>query len=399
MITALPRPLKITLLVHDLSRRGAARWAASRPFLLYHALTALGYGVEILGFNFGGEPPEAAIAQQFPLTVLPGAKLPQFFRDAQALRRHIHGDILYPLRPYLSSLGIALWHRWHTGKPVILDIDDWVLGWHGGDELQYPRSIKQLARDILKPDGALRDLEHPLYLRWGERLVKRADAVTIHSQFLQDRFGGAYVPNGKDTEQFDPQKCDRLASRQRYGLEPYRVLMFPGAPRPYKGLEDVLMALEHLNQEDLRLVIVGGSPYDDYDQELHRRWGRWLIQLPIQPTAAMPEIVAAADIIVIPQRDSPVTRAQFPLKLTDGMAMAKPIIATHVGDMPKLLGDTGFLVPPEEPEAIAQTITWIFNHPEAAHAAGQRARQRCIEHYSLKAMSQTLATVLAPFTP
>ena len=43
----------------------------------------------------------------------------------------------------------------------------------------------------------------------------------------------------------------------------------------------------------------------------------------------MPEIVSAADVIVVPQRNTPAAQAQFPLKLTDGMAMAKPILATQ----------------------------------------------------------------------
>ncbi|MDB9495060.1 glycosyltransferase family 4 protein [Spirulina major CS-329] len=391
--------MKVSILSHDLSGSGAARWAASRPFLLYQALQQLGYEVEILGFNFGDRPPNPAVRDRFPLTLIPGQPLPQFWQSARTLSRAISGDIVYALRPYLTTLGLALWHRWRTRTPVVLDVDDWVLGWCGGDDLRYPTSLKQVARDILKPNGALRHLDHPLYLRWAEKLVPRADAVTIHSQFLQDRFGGAYVPNGKDVDLFDPARCDRTASRDRYGLSDYRVLMFPGAPRPYKGIEDVLLALDHLDQPDLRLVIVGGSPYDDYDRHLHHRWARWLIQLPIQPAHTMPDLVAAADIIVVPQRDTPITRAQFPLKLTDGMAMAKPIIASRVGDIPTLLGDTGFLVEPESPAAIAAQIQWIFTHYDRALALGQQARNRCIAQYSFAAMAARLAEVLTPLTP
>jgi glycosyltransferase involved in cell wall biosynthesis len=339
------------------------------------------------------------VRDRFPLTLIPGQPLPQFWQSARRLSRAISGDIIYALRPYLTTLGLALWHRRRTRTPVVLDVDDWVLGWCGGDELRYPTSVKQVARDILKPNGALRHLDHPLYLRWAEKLVPRADAVTIHSQFLQDRFGGSYVPNGKDVDLFDPARCDRTTSRDRYGLTDYRVLMFPGAPRPYKGIEDVLLALDQLDQPDLRLVIVGGSPYDDYDRHLHQRWARWLIQLPIQPAHTMPSLVAAADIIVVPQRDTPITRAQFPLKLTDGMAMAKPIIASRVGDIPTLLGDTGFLVEPESPDAIAAQIQWIFAHYDRALALGQQARNRCIEQYSFAAMAARLAEVLTPLTP
>jgi glycosyltransferase involved in cell wall biosynthesis len=163
-------------------------------------------------------------------------------------------------------------------------------------------------------------------------------------------------------------------------------------------LEDVLAALELLDQPDLRLVIVGGSPYDDYDQQLMQQWSSRIIQLPRQPAQMMPEIVAAADVIVVPQRDTAATRAQFPLKLTDGMAMAKPILASRVGDIPTILGNTGYLVDPDSPEQIATTIQSIFADPVSAAYKGALARQRCAEQYSIEAMADRLADVIAGLT-
>ena len=159
-----------------------------------------------------------------------------------------------------------------THRPVILDIDDWELSWHGGDDYHYAWGVKRLIRDVITPNGGLRRPDHPLYLQWMEQLVQRADAITVHNSFLYQRFGGAFVPNGKDISLFDPEQYDAQALKVRDGLSEYRTLMFPGAPRPYKGLEDVLAALELLDEPDLRLVIVGGSPYDNYDQQLMQQW-------------------------------------------------------------------------------------------------------------------------------
>jgi glycosyltransferase involved in cell wall biosynthesis len=251
-----------------------------------------------------------------------------------------------------------------------------------------------LARDLLKSNGALRQPDHPLYLRWIEKLIARADAVTVHTQFLQQRFGGVSIPNGKDVQLFSPELYDPLAAKQKYGLSDYRVLMFPGAPRPYKGVEDILMALDRLEQPDLRLVIVGGSPYDDYDQQLMQQWGRWIVKLPALPHTQMPEAIAAADVIVVPQRDTPAAQAQFPLKLTDGMAMAKPILATRVGDIPAILADTGYLVEPGQTDQLAAGIQQIFADPVTATAKGVQARIRCVEHYSIEAMAARLTPLL-----
>jgi len=387
--------LKVSIVVSDLSSAGAGRWGGGsvRSFLLAQALQRLNYQVEILGFVFG----EAAVFPQSEIQInqFIGYNYPKFLVSANQLLKRIDGDIIYAMRPKPTTLGLSLWKKISTRQPVILDIDDWELGWHGGENWQYRPSLKQLYRDIFKPDGALRNPDHPLYLKFLEGIAPKANVVTIHTKFLQERFGGVYIPNGKDTDLFNPINYDAEESRACYGLSDYRILMFPGAPRPYKGVEDVLMALDILNQPDLRLVIVGGSPYDDYDAQLREKWGRWIIQLPKSPPTEMPKIVAAAHIIVVPQRNTPAALAQFPLKLTDGMAMAKPILATRVGDIPEIVGETAYLVEPACPDEIARQIKLIFADLDGASDRGRQARIRCIEKYSISAMATTLQSVIA----
>jgi glycosyltransferase involved in cell wall biosynthesis len=380
---------KVSLVVSDLSGGGAIR-----AFLLAQVLRKLNFEVEVVGFQFGKElyaiPPS-----NVPVYSVPGKNYPEFFGVAKNLLQKIDGDIIYAVKPKPTSLGISLLKKLQKNRPLIVDMDDWEMSWYGGDDWKYRPSLKQLYRDIFKENGQLRQPDHPLYVKWTEKLVARADAITIDTEFLKQRFGGAYVPNGKDTEMFDPAKYDAEASRERYGLYGYRILMFPGAPRPHKGVEDVLMALESLNEPDLRLAIVGGSPYDDYDQKLSEKWGRWIIKLPKFPVEEMPSIVAAAHIVVVPQRQSLTAIAQFPLKLTDGMAMAKPILATRVGDMPEILAGTGHLVDPGNPEQIAAKIQSIFQNYESALEQGKQARERCIAYYSIDAMSATLSEVIS----
>ncbi len=380
---------QISLLVSDLSSA-----AILRAYLIATALINLGYEVEIIGFLFGDNL-YRNLPKDLKIYNFPGKNFPDFFGQVRQILPKISGDIIYAIKPQIASFGVALIKKIFTKKPLILDIDDWEMSWHGGDNWRYHPAPKQLIRDLLKPDGALRNPHHPLYVKWMEHLISRADAVTVHTKFLQQRFGGTFVPNGKDTSLFDPTEYDAESSRSRYGLSEYRILMFPGAPRPYKGLEDVLIALDKINQPDLRLVIVGGSPYDDYDRQLQQQWGRWIIKLPKYPADVMPDLVSAAHIVVVPQRDTPETRAQFPLKLTDGMAMAKPILSTRVGDIPEILADTGYLVEPACPEQLAEKIQFIFHNLDSANEQGIKARQRCVEHYSIEAMASTLKSVIA----
>jgi glycosyltransferase involved in cell wall biosynthesis len=388
--------LKVSLIVSDLSTRGAGRWGgAVRPFLLTQALQHLGHSVEILGFvPAEGEAPGLTTDALFRM--VPMENYPGFVASARQLMQQLNGDVIYAYKLKPTSFGLGLLKHLATCKPLFLDIDDWELSWNGGDRLTYRPSPKQLARDVLSRNGELRHPDHPVYLRWMEAWVTMAQHITTHTQFLRDRFGGVYVPNGKDVKMFNPDRYDADASREKFGLSAYRVLMFPGAPRPYKGLEDVLAALDRLNEPDLRLVIVGGSPYDDYDHQLMAKWGKWIIQLPKFSYEHMPEVVSAAHVVVVPQRDVPAAQAQFPLKLTDGMAMAKPILATAVGDIPKILGTTGYVVPPSDIETMAETIALIFQNDEQARHLGHSARQRCVDEFSIEAMAAKLAPLLEP---
>ncbi|KOP24062.1 glycosyl transferase group 1 [Hapalosiphon sp. MRB220] len=380
---------KISIIVWNLSTNDGY----IRASLLQKSLLQLGFEVEILGFLFSKEL-YVAIPADTKLYTIEGKNYPDFFQSIGQILKRIDGDIIYAIKPQPASFGVALLKKLYTRRPIIVDIDDWEMSWYGGDDWRYRPSFKQLARDLIKSNGALRSPYHPLYLKWMESLINQADAVTIHNQFLQQRFGGVFVPNGKDTCLFDPSRYDSHASRIRYGLSGYKILMFPGAPRPYKGLEDILIALEKINQPDLKLVIVGGSPYDDYDRQLQEQWGNWIIKLPKFSADLMADVVAAAHIVVVPQRDTLETRAQFPLKLTDGMAMAKPVLSTKVGDIPHILGDTGYLAEPGSSEEIAEQIQLIFKDLDAANERGQRARKRCIEKYSLEAMASSLKSVI-----
>lgn len=382
--------MRVSIIVSDLSSSGAGRWGGGvRPFLLAEALRRLNCEVTMLGIAFG-EVSETIKNAPFPIIGLPCEYNSGFIKAAWQIIQQIEADLICAVKLKPSSFGIALIKQLLSHRPLWLDIDDWELSWHGGDSYRYGLNPKKFAGDLIRPDGALKHPDHPLYLQWLEKFISRANIVTTHNQFLQERFGGEIVPNGKDTDLFDPAKYNVQDSKIKYGLSDYKILMFPGAPRPYKGVEDVLIAMMQLNRNDLKLAIVGGSPYDDYDSQLQEKYGKWIIKLPRFSIDRMPEIVSAADVIVVPQRDTPAAKAQFPLKLTDGMAMAKPILATTVGDIPHILGDTGYLVEPNQPSAIALAIEQIFDNFEEAKNKGLSARQRCIEEYSIDAMTKIL---------
>jgi glycosyltransferase involved in cell wall biosynthesis len=390
--------LRISVLVPELSKGGM-----TRAYLIAQVLQALQYESEIVGCLRREEQIYPAPPANIRVSAVPYGDFPIL---AAKLINRLNGDLVYAIKPMPTSFGVALVNRLSSRRPVILDIDDWEFPNCVGEHQRHRVAFEPWGRKItgvgsrslrrLLHVHRLKNPDHWFYFRWMERQISTADAVTVNTRLLQKHTGGTYLPSGKDTSLFDPSKFDAEVCRKRYGLSQYRVLMFPGTARPHKGLEDLLVGVEKLGQPDLRLVLVGGRKIgDEFIDLLLQKWGRWIIRLPRYGVETMPEVVAAAHIIVVPQRDTLEARAQFPMKLTDGMAMAKPILSTRVGDIPNILGDTGYLVDPSSPEQLADRIEWIFHNLEEANLQGMKARKRCVKCYSLKALGCTLLGVIA----
>ena len=75
------------------------------------------------------------------------------------------------------------------------------------------------------------------------------------------------------------------------------------------------------------------------------------------------------------------------------MAMAKPIIATNVSDLPQILKGCGIVVEPEDVSGLAEKISWVFSNPLEAEEMGRRAREKCIEEYSWDVMEKKLVAI------
>ncbi|MZH15405.1 MAG: glycosyltransferase family 4 protein, partial [Nitrospinae bacterium] len=153
---------------------------------------------------------------------------------------------------------------------------------------------------------------------------------------------------------------------------------------------DLFSAMEKIQDPDVRLVIVGAD--SSIQSQIHNMENNKdkVIILPKIPFKELPDHLSAADILVVPQKDTTDTEGQIPAKLFDAMAMAKPIITTPVSDIPEVMGEHGYLVEPGNPEQLAKAIENIFANPEEARRKGQNARKRCQELYDLKVMEKEL---------
>jgi len=238
--------------------------------------------------------------------------------------------------------------------------------------------------------GRALNLAEPNGLSWtwlAEKLVSRADAVTVASRFLERRFGGALVPHVRDTEAWDPARYDRDAARARLHVSARKVVMFLGTPREHKGIDDLVEAVGLIGSGAL-LVMVGVDPAG----ARARRWAglghvRMTGEIPFDD---VPRYLVAADVVAVPQRATTDTLGQVPAKLFDAMALARPIVSTTVSMIPEILESCGYLVPPGDVRALAGAIRRLLENGDEAAALGRRARGRCDARYSFRAARATL---------
>ena len=300
-------------------------------------------------------------------------RYPKFSRIKKNILDAIDGDIILASKLMPTSFGIGLQKKYSSGKPLLVDIDDWELGffYHSGFWGGVGRFL-----NFSNPNGL------PYVWRM-ERLVGEADGVSVSNRFLQKKFKGVLLPHCRDTSVLDPQKFNPDEIKERIGLTDKKIVMFLGTPRPHKGIDDLLIALKQINIPGLRLVIIGEENQQEFLNRVDHSIRDRVVVLPKTPFQSLPEFLSAADIIAIPQRQTSDSVGQIPARLFDAMSMAKPIIATRVSDIPEVLEDCGYLVDPSEPSQLADGIQYILSHPSEAKAKGYAARERCKQRYDM----------------
>jgi len=138
-------------------------------------------------------------------------------------------------------------------------------------------------------------------------------------------------------------------------------------------------------RERLRLVIVGDGPLLGDVREILRTAG--VSHLAWLPGARedVPAILRGMDIFVLPSLAEGISNT-----ILEAMACGLPVVATRVGGTPEIVseGVTGLLVPPDDPEAMAQRIQMYIRDDELRQRHGGAARESVVRHFSLDRMMQ-----------
>ncbi len=357
------------------------------------------FETEIVGPDFGhGVCSMYRHAADFRVVPCPRLyRFPDYFWESRALAEAVTGDVIVAAKAFASTVPIALRERRRRGAKVIVYLDEW-------DGALY----QQLSR-WEKSVSWLKNIHHPLeenYNPWVERLIPQADHVISTTTFLQQRFGGSIVPLGVDCDVFRPQPSEIVVARKKeLGLSDHRLLVFGGVVRPHKGVEGVLDALCLIGDPNTGLLVVG--PRTDYLQSLMDcpKYAPFVhcVGAPSGDKSTvnedvhdhMPEYLATGDILLVPLADTLLAQSQMPCKVFEAMAMAKPIIATSVSDLPLVLEACGWVVSPGDPQVMADTIRYVLQNPEEGLQKGLAAREKCQKRYSKQETERMLVEIIS----
>lgn len=307
-----------------------------------------------------------------------------------------------------SSFWMALQIRrvdvvWGTSPPIFQALTAWFVARLKG--LPLLLEIRDLWPGFAVAVGVLRN-RLLIWLSEGlERfLYRHADMVLVNSpgfiQHVQGRgaLRTALIPNGADPRMFDPQ-ADGASFRQAHHLNGEFLVLYAGAHGLSNDLGVVIEAAALLqDRKDIQIVLLGDGKEKPALMQQARRLGLKNIRFldPI-PKIEMPQALAAADACIAILKPIPLYATVYPNKVFDYMAAGRPVILAIEGVIRDLVLATncGIPVPPGDPQAMAQAIRSLADHPEKGKAMGQRGREYIVTHFDRAILAEQLEEVLS----
>lgn len=215
-------------------------------------------------------------------------------------------------------------------------------------------------------------------------------AARWHQQQLGYEAGRmVVVPNGCDTERFRRKTQGALALRAALGIDQDTPLMgMVARSNPQKDTGTFLRALARVRAAGVPAVgLLAGLGQDSANARLFAQ----VDALQLTPhchllgqRSDIDAVMSALDVHVM----SSVGEA-FPYAVLEAMACETPCVVTDVGDMREMVGGTGRVVPPSDPDALADAAIGLLALDQThRRTLGAAARERVVVHYSAQNMAR-----------
>jgi glycosyltransferase involved in cell wall biosynthesis len=290
---------------------------------------------------------------------------------------------------------VALWREFGAVRPAIVHTNSAKMHLIAGTAARLRRlPVVWHMRDLLTDDGAR---------EWLRRAVRRIRPEVIAiSDAVAAQFEGMpcivrVVPNGIPIDRFAPGPPSEGLRKELELPEGAPVACVVGRLTPWKGHRTLLCAWQEVTARvpDACLLIVGEVAFweDSYADELRSLAEELGIAGSVTWAGFrddVPDVLRLADVLVLASTDEPFGRV-----VIEGMAAGLPVVATASGGVPEIVvdGETGLLVPPEEPGPMGEAIAEVLTSPASAEAMGEAGRRRAVERFDVRRVARQVGEI------
>lgn len=206
------------------------------------------------------------------------------------------------------------------------------------------------------------------------------------------------IPNGVDTQRFDPATVPAQPIRQRLGIADDRVVFgFVGSFAPWHGVDFLVDAFSVLLKEGLpvHLLLVGQTNplwQAQVDRLKSPELAPHVSLAGFVPPKDIPQYLAAMDVTTLPNQAGYCS----PLKLFEYMAMARPPVSVNTRPVAATMvdGKEGLLFPAGDVEALTSHMRDLTLHPDKRRALGAAARTRMEEEFTWRHNAERIFSLL-----
>jgi glycosyltransferase involved in cell wall biosynthesis len=323
-----------------------------------------------------GQFPEAAREHGIEVHILPYRGITRWFVPAiwtrfpiaHKLADLVHQLDIHSIHTDYHSLTFAVMAGHTSGIPVIWN----AMGWWFPAQRWQRRFFEDQVTQIISISRAVRD-------RW----------LAASGNFMPSERIKPIIP-GVDPDHFRPE-IDGSPAREHLGIGPdVPLIALIARFQQVKGHE-VFQAMAkrvHARFPEARFAVAGENVFGVSRDEAYKR----AILATAQEDPVLREcltymgfwkdprpVMAAADVIVCPSRFESLGMVHL-----ESMAMARPVVSTNIGGPAETVvdGETGYLVPPENPDALADRVMALLGDAALRERMGAAERKRVLEHYT-----------------
>jgi alpha-maltose-1-phosphate synthase len=224
----------------------------------------------------------------------------------------------------------------------------------------------------------------------------RSDVLSVYPEISPERV--RVIHNGIDTLEYSPDSGTDVL--EKHGIDPSRpYVIFVGRITRQKGVPVLLRATASLDPSAQVVLCAGAADTPELGHEVSslvaelqslRTGVIWIPEM--LPKREVIQLLTHALVFVCPSIYEPLGIVNL-----EAMACATAVVASRVGGIPEVVagGETGLLVPPDDPASLADAMNMLLRDPGRADAMGIAGRERAVAEFSWDAVAAQTAALYA----